>query len=58
MTAESYHYIKNESNFQGRRGRIGRMTKKGIKNPSKNAKKYVSGEWMVDKMPFLVLNLI
>ena len=34
------------------------MTKKGIKNPSKNAKKYVSGEWMVGKMPFLVLNLL
>lgn len=34
------------------------MTKKGIKNPSKNAKKYVSGEWIVDKMPFLVLNLL
>ncbi len=34
------------------------MTKKEIKNPSINAKKYASGEWIVDKMPFLVLNLL
>lgn len=36
---------------------IGRMTKNKGRNPSKNAKKGIGGEWIVDKVPCLVLNL-
>ncbi len=48
---ESYHYIKNESNFQERRGMIGIITQNSLEKPSKNAKKYAKKEWTVDKMP-------
>lgn len=36
---------------------IGRMTKNKGRNPSKNAKKGIGGEWIVDKVLCLVLNL-